>query len=171
MEIKEKIDNWLKEFFKNLNLEYKHSLTIYSKNKPFCIIEIFNPQVPPEHPLYLEKTIDKARKINSPFFITWNLKDTILWRTPKKGISISREYRVKTYFTIQQIPNVPRPVINPLIESLLKQRLTEIINDLKTLSEVGHLYQVDIDAEFFVHRLHKAVETTVSYTHLTLPTN
>jgi len=159
MEIKEKIDNWLKEFLKNLNLEYKDSLTIYSKNKPFCLIEIFNPQIPPEHPLYLERTVDKARQINSPFFITWNLKDTILWRTPKKGISISREYRLKTYFTIQQIPNVPKPVINSLIESLLKQRLTEIINDLKTLSEVGHLYQVDIDAEFFVHRLHKAVET------------
>ncbi|HEC67396.1 MAG TPA: SAM-dependent DNA methyltransferase [Candidatus Desulfofervidus auxilii] len=159
MEIKEKIDNWLKEFLKNLNLEYKDSLTIYSKNKPFCLIEIFNPQIPPEHPLYLERTVDKVRQINSPFFITWNLKDTILWRTPKKGISISREYRLKTYFTIQQIPNVPKPVINSLIESLLKQRLTEIINDLKTLSEVGHLYQVDIDAEFFVHRLHKAVET------------
>ena len=159
MEIKEKIDNWLKEFLKNLKLEYKDSLTIYSKNKPFCLIEIFNPQIPPEHPLHLEKAIDKARQINSPFFITWNLKDTILWRTPKKGISISREYQLKTYFTIQQIPNVPKPVINSLIESLLKQRLTEIINDLKTLSEVGHLYQVDIDAEFFVHRLHKAVET------------
>ena len=159
MEIKDKIDTWLKEFLENLNLEYKDSLTIYFKNKPFCLIEIFNPQIPSDHPLSLEKTIDKAREINCPFFITWNLKDTILWRTPKKGISISREYRVKTYFTIQQIPNVSKPVINPLIETLLKQRLTEIINDLKTLSEVGHLYQVDIDAEFFVHRLHRAVET------------
>jgi len=158
MEIKNIINFWLKENLENTDLEYKGPFLIYFKNKPFCLIEILTPSIPPEHPEYLEKVIDKARNLNLPFFITWNLKDTILWRTPKKGDSISREYLMKTYFTIQQIPNVPKPVINPFIDSLLKQRLTEIINDLKTLSEIGHLYQVDIDAEFFVHRLHQAVE-------------
>jgi len=160
MSIVEKIDNWLKEILKTkeYNLEYKNSLTIYSKDKPFCMINIFPSSVPPDHPGHLEKTLEVAQTLNSIYFATSNLRDTILWRTPKKGTSISKEYRLKNYFTIQQIPTVPNPVINPSIEALLKQRVKEILQDLKTLSKIGHLYVVDIDASFFVHRLHQAVE-------------
>lgn len=160
MSIKERIDNWLKEILKNkeYNLGRKGSLTIYSKDKPFCVINIFSPSVPPDHPTYLEKAHNEGSTLNSVYFITWNLRDTILWRRPKKGISVSRECRLKNYFAIQQIPTVRNPVINPSIEILLKQRVEEILQDLKTLSEVGHLYAVDIDASFFVHRLHQAVE-------------
>lgn len=160
MSIKERIDNWLKEILKNeeYNLGRKGSLTIYSEDKPFCVINIFSPSVPPDHPTYLEKAHNEASTLNSVYFITWNLRDTILWRRSKQGISVSRECRLKNYFTIQQISTVHNPVINPSIEILLKQRVGEIVQDLKTLSEVGHLYAVDIDASFFVHRLHQAVE-------------
>lgn len=160
MNINEKIDNWLKEILKTkkYDLQYKSSLKIYSKDKLSCLINIFPPSVPPDHPTHLEKAHNGASTLNSIYFITWNLRDTILWRRPKKGVSVSREYRLKNYFTIQQIPTVHNPVINPSIEILLKQRVEEILQDLKTLSEVGHLYSVDIDASFFVHRLHQAVE-------------
>lgn len=39
----------------------------------------------------------------------------------------------------------------------MKQREEEIVYDLKELSEDGHLYSFDIDASFFVHRLHQAI--------------
>jgi len=160
MNIKDKIDNWLEEILKTeeYNFEYKKSLTIYSKDKPFCMIKIFPSLVPPDHPGHLEKTLEVIQTLNLIYFITWNLRDTILWRTPKKTASISREYRLKNYFTIQQIPTVPNPVMNPSVEALLKERVEEILQDLKTLSEIGHLYAVDIDASFFVHRLHQAVD-------------
>ena len=160
MSIVDKIDNWLKEILKNkeYDLEYRGSLTIYCKDKPFCIMNIFPPSVPPDHPERLEKTLEKANVLNPIYFVTSDLRDTILWRTPKMGTSISREYRLKSYSTIQQIPTVPNKVMNPSIEALLKQRVEEILQDLETLSEVGHLYSVSIDASFFVHRLHQAVE-------------
>jgi len=160
MGIAEKIDNWLEEILKTeeYNFEYKGSLTIYSKDKPFCMIKIFPSSVPPDHPGHLEKTLKKTSILNPTYFVTSNLRDTILWRTPKKGVPISREYCLKNYFTIQQISTVPNLVINPFIEALLKQRVEEILLDIKTLSEIGHLYAVDIDASFFVHRLHQAVE-------------
>lgn len=159
MDIIGKIDGWLCEIFKNKNygLEYKKSFEINFNNKPFCLINAFPPSIPPDHPDYLEKAHNKALNSNSIYLVTSNLRDTILWRTPKKGEITSREYRLKTYSTIHQVPTAPNPVINPSIEALLKQRVEEIGDDLKKLSEDGHLYSVDIDASFFVYRLHQAV--------------
>lgn len=131
---------------------------VENSSKTFSIIKIISPEVPSDYPALLEQTATFARENKSNYFITWNIKDTILWRTPKKGTAVSREYRMKTYFTIQQIPSDKQIIIDASKEILLKNRIKEIIDDLLKLYEDGHLYLVDIDATFFVHRLSHAVE-------------
>jgi len=139
-------------------IQKTNSIIVKKDNNPFTAICLLSPKIPPDHPDHVERAAQKAREENCNFFITYNLRDTVLWRTPKNGDSVSREYRVKTYFTIQRIPVVDQPILNPAIEALLKERFQEIIADLNTLADMGHLYAVDIDATFFVHRLHQAVE-------------
>lgn len=163
MQVIGKIYNFLSYSTQNqdygLKLE-KNNFLIYAKgdNNPLCLLEICAPTIPPDHSKQLEQVAEKARTLSSSYFITWNLRDTILWRTPKKGTSVTREYRIKNYPTIHQIPQTSKPILNPSLEALLRRRTGEIIADLKKLKEEGHLYLVDIDAIYFVHRLHQAVE-------------
>jgi len=124
----------------------------------FSIIRIISPDIPADYPSLLEDTAEFARLKKVNYFITWNIKDTILWRTPKNGKPVSREYKMKTYFRIQQMLQDKHLFIDKSKEILLKERAKEILDDLTKLYEDGHLYLVDIDATFFVHRLLEAVE-------------
>lgn len=143
---------------KSLNFIQKANYYIIENNdQPFSVLYLLPPTTPADHPDQVEQIANIARKHESNYFISWNLRDMVLWRTPNKSSKATREYCVKTYFTIQRIPQVENPVLNPYIESLLKQRLQEVLDDLNTLQKVGHLYNVDIDATFFVHRLHQAI--------------
>jgi len=127
------------------------------QGEPFSVLFLLPPKIPADHPDQIKQIAQISRKNQCNYFISWNLRDMFLWRTPKKGNKVTREYCVKTYFTIQQIPQVENPVLNPSIETLLEQKLNEALVDLKTLDSIGHLYSVAIDSTFFVHRLHQAI--------------
>jgi len=134
----------------------------YEKN--LCLVSIVTPAVSPDQPALLEHAALRARARKCPYFLTWNLKDTALWTTPKKGTPVSGGYQIKNYFDIFQIEISPNFPMHEQTRIALKQRAREILSDLHRLHTDGRLELVDIDADFFVHRLTEAV--AVMYPHI-----
>lgn len=122
-----------------------------------CLVSIVTPVVSPDHPALLEHAALRARARKCPYFLTWNLKDIALWTTPKKGTPVSGGCQIKNYFDIFQIEISPNFPIHEQARIALKQRAREILSDLHRLHRDGRLELVDIDADFFVHRLTEAV--------------
>ncbi len=115
----------------------------------FCGFELKTPETPVNDPETLEKAAEKARAMSADYFVTWNMRDSVIWRTPQPGEPVSREQRLKTYESIHQI-NMVEDLWESYKQELLKARAAEILHDLSTLHREGHLYLIDTDATFFV---------------------
>jgi len=122
-----------------------------------CYLEILSSTAPVDHPQAVQDAAEAARKLGTPYFLTINLKDAILWRTFKKGKSPSREDQLKRYPTLHQI--APAGVIDETSKIAIRKRVQEIAEDLDTLQQEGRLRTIEADATFFVNRLAKAAET------------
>lgn len=122
-----------------------------------CHIEILPQSVPADHPQSVENAAEAARKTETAYFLTINLRDTILWRTFKKGKPPNREDRLKTYATLYQIASFG--VIDEISKIALRKRAQEISGDLNALQRDGRLKFIEADATFFVNRLAIAAET------------
>ena len=123
----------------------------------FCGWELKPPSIPADDPILLENAATKARTMNADYFVTWNMRNAILWRTPQASLPVSAENRVKEY---PSIPNISQPEdmwVKPN-EIRLKERSREILDDLKIIKYDGHLHQIEADTTFFVGRLHKSVD-------------
>lgn len=66
-------------------------------------IEILPSITPVDHPHAVQDAEESAREAETPHFLTINLKDAILWRTFKKGKTLAREDRLKTYPALHHI--------------------------------------------------------------------
>ncbi len=123
----------------------------------FCGWELKPPSIPVDDPTLLENAAAKARAMNADHFVTWNMRNAILWRTPHTLMPVFAENKVKEY---PPIPNINQPEdmwVKPN-DILLKVRAREILDDLKTIKYDGHLHQIEADTTFFVGRLHKSVD-------------
>jgi hypothetical protein len=123
----------------------------------FCGWELKPPSIPADDPTLLENAAAKARAMNADHFVTWNMRNAILWRTPHTLVPVFAENRVKEY---KPIPNINQPEdmwVKPN-DVLLKARAREILDDLKTIKYDGHLNQIEADTTFFVGRLRKTVD-------------
>jgi len=123
----------------------------------FCGWELKPPSIPADDSTLLENAAAKARAMNADHFVTWNMRNAILWRTPQANMPVSAENRVKEYPPIPRI-SAPEDMWVKSNEILLKGRAREILDDLKTIKYDGHLHQIDADTTFFVGRLHKSVD-------------
>lgn len=138
---------------KNIFLEIiKEGIGFHS----LCYIEILSSTTPVDHPQAVQSAAEAARKAGTPYFLTINLKDAILWRTFKKGKAPAREDRVKSYPTLHQI--APAGVIDETSKITIRKRAQEIAEDLNTLQRDGRLRIIEADATFFVNRLARAAE-------------
>ena len=126
-------------------------------SSPVCHIEILPLSTPTDYPQAIQNGAEAARKAGTPYFLTINLRDAILWCSFKKGKFPTVEDRLKVYPPLHQI--VPGGIINEIIKITLKKRLKEISGDLNTLQRDGRLMLIEADATFFVNRLAKAVQT------------
>ena len=122
-----------------------------------CYVEILPSPTPVDHPQAVQEAAESARKAGTPYFLTINLKDAILWRTFKKGKSPTHEDRLKTYPTLHQF--APAGVVDEISKIALRKRVKEILEDLDTLQRDGRPKLVEADATFFVNRLERAAET------------
>ncbi len=133
----------------------------------FCGWELKTIDTPVDDAELLENATEKARAMNADSFVTWNMRDAVIWRTPNFGEKITHHYRHKTYLPISQI-NVRDDLWDKSKQILLKERAKEILDDLVTLHRERHLHQVDVDSTFFVHLLHEAVKTLSPHIHNSL---
>ncbi|HHT9123645.1 MAG TPA: HsdM family class I SAM-dependent methyltransferase, partial [Candidatus Wunengus sp. YC63] len=135
----------------------------------FCGWELKTPDTPADDKTLLEDATRKARAMRADYFVTWNMRDAIIWRTPNLNEAVSHEHRLKTY-----------PIISPVTEpndlwvvskqELLKGRAQEILYDLSILQREGHLHLIDVDSTFFVHILTESAKTLVTHIHQSLVT-
>src|SRR4030043_1650979 len=103
-----------------------------------CGWELKAPSIPPDDPTLLENAAAKARAMNADHFVTWNMRNAILWRTPHALMPVFAENKVKEY---PPIPNISQPEdmwVKPN-DILLKGCAREILDDLKTIKYDGHL--------------------------------
>ncbi|MBI3753161.1 MAG: N-6 DNA methylase, partial [Deltaproteobacteria bacterium] len=133
----------------------------------FCGWELKTPTTPVDDKALLEDAANKARAMNADYFVTWNMRNAVIWRTPNWIEKTSHEHRLKTYPAI-----LPVTEVNDLWvaskQELLKARAGEILYDLSILLRDGHLHLVDVDSTFFVHILTEAVKTLIPHIHQAL---
>ncbi len=123
----------------------------------FCGWETKPPTIRADDPVLLENAAAKARAMNADHFVTWNMRNAILWRTPQPLLPVSSTDRVKEYPAI--VVSKPEDMWDKSIGARLKERAAEILGDLKTLYYDHTLHQIETDTTFFVGRLGKAVES------------
>jgi hypothetical protein len=128
----------------------------------FCGWELKTPVTAVDDTELLKNAAEKARAMNADYFVTWNMKDSIIWRTPHPGESVTAQDRLKSYRQLYQI-SVPDDLWIEPNKILLKNRAKEILDDLTILHQEGHLHLIDIDATYFVGRLNNAVKILHSY--------
>jgi len=123
----------------------------------FCGWELKPPTVPVDDPELLKNAAAKALTIGADYFVTWNMRDTIIWKTPKQGEKVNAEHREKNYPTLISISNV-EDLNNEQKKITLKNRAKEILEDLTILKNKGNLHTAIAEPTFFVKKLHVAVE-------------
>lgn len=135
----------------------------------FCGWELKTPDTQADDKTLLENATRKAMSMNADYFVTWNMRDAIIWRTPNRNEKVTHDHRLKTYPSI-----LPVTEVNDLWvvskQELLKGRAREILYDLSVLHRDGHLHLIDVDSTFFVHILTEAVKTLIPHIHQSLVT-
>ena len=135
----------------------------------FCGWELKTPDTSADDKTLLENAARKAMSMNADYFVTWNMRDAIIWRTPKRNEKVTHEHRLKTYPSLLPVTEVNDLWVVPKQE-LLKGRAREILHDLSVLHRDGHLHLVDVDSTFFVHILTEAVKSLIPHIHQSLVT-
>ena len=128
----------------------------------FCGWELKTPVTAVDDMELLKDAAEKARAMNADYFVTWNMKNSIIWRTPHPGESVTVRNRLKSYRPLYQI-SVPDDLWIEPNKILLKNRVKEILDDLTMLNQEGHLHLIEVDATYFVGRLNSAVKTLYPY--------
>jgi len=123
----------------------------------FCGIELKGPDLPVDDPKLLENAAEKAARMNADYFVTWNLRDTVIWRRPQET-EVTSQHRLKTYPAIYQVTKFDH-VWEDYTARLLKAKAQTLLNDLAILHREGHLHLIDTDTTFFVGRLNAAVRS------------
>ncbi|MBI3814939.1 MAG: hypothetical protein HY279_10825, partial [Nitrospinae bacterium] len=135
----------------------------------FCGWELKTPDTPADDNALLENAAQKARAMNADYFVTWNMKDAVIWRTPGWIEKVTHEHRLKTYPSILPV-NEANDLWVISKQELLKGRARDILYDLSILQRDGHLHLIDVDSTFFVHILTEAVKTLIPHIYQSLIT-
>jgi hypothetical protein len=90
----------------------------------------------------LENALEKAKKLTSDSFVTWNGAQAVIWKINVTDYSIESLIKIKEYpqeRTITTRDDLANPTKFQAHEPLLKQRATEILHDLGQLYLNGEL--------------------------------
>jgi len=186
-EFKSQVISWLNEFLKlgtypfevasaepSIKVQEKKTrfpdVQIWLNRKAqqgFCGWELKTPTTPVDDQELLENAAEKARAMHADYFVTWNMREAVIWRTPQWMENVTRVHRLKTYSPIHQIDS-PDDLWVGFKQELLKAKAKEILNDLSILQREGHLHLIDVDSVFFVHRLSESVKALWPHFHKSL---
>ncbi|MGP1436995.1 MAG: N-6 DNA methylase [Phocaeicola sp.] len=90
----------------------------------------------------LENALEKAQKLHSESFVTWNGAEAIIWHIDNEEYSLNSLSKLKVYSrvpTINSREDLADPVKFAQHEQLLKERTEEILHDLDSLYRNGSL--------------------------------
>ncbi|MDE3068096.1 MAG: SAM-dependent DNA methyltransferase, partial [Verrucomicrobiota bacterium] len=128
-------------------------------NLAFSNFELKTPQTDVRDPELLKNAAEKARALHADYFVTWNMRDTVVWRVPHEGELFSNslvaydKFPALTQITgVEDIKDKPKQI-------LLRERAQEILDLLARAKREGHFHQIDLDTTFFVGKLREATNT------------
>lgn len=104
--------------------------------------ELKFPDTPVDDAVMLENALEKAQKLNSNSFVTWNGAEAVIWRINSSEYTIQSLSRVKEYpkeRTITTRDDLADPVRFAQNEPLLRKRAVDILHDLGMLYTSGEL--------------------------------
>lgn len=90
----------------------------------------------------LENALEKAQKLHSDSFVTWNGAEAIIWHIDDEEYTLNSLSKLKVYprvSTINSREDLADPVKFAQHEQLLKERTEEILHDLDSLYHNGSL--------------------------------
>ena len=128
-------------------------------NLAFSNFELKTPETDVRDHELLKNAADKARALQADYFVTWNMRDTIVWRVPHEGELFTNSLVAYDKFPpLTQITGV-EDIKNKQKEILLRDRALEILDLLARAKREGHFHQIDLDTTFFVGKLREATNT------------
>ncbi|AEB08772.1 HsdM family class I SAM-dependent methyltransferase [Desulfobacca acetoxidans] len=130
-------------------------------DEPLAMVLMTLPSLSAEDHAILDFASRRARAYKAPFFLTWTLRQAILWRTPKPGIPASRDSleKVKQYPELFEVDATEQHQQSEPVKLTILNRGKELIRDLESLHKNEALELVQLDATYFVGRLLEAVHT------------
>jgi hypothetical protein len=128
-------------------------------NLAFCNFELKTPETDVRDSELLRNAAEKARALRSDYFVTWNMRETIIWRVPHEGGLFNNSLVAYDKFpTLTRITGV-EDIKNRQKEIILRERAEEILDILAQAKREGHFHQIDLDTTFFVGKLREATNT------------
>lgn len=128
-------------------------------NLAFSNFELKTPETDVRDAELLKNAAAKARALHADYFVTWNMRDTIVWRVPHEGELLTNSLVAYDKFPpLTQITSV-EDIKNKQTEILLRERALAILDLLARAKREGHFHQIDLDTTFFVGKLREATNT------------
>lgn len=104
--------------------------------------ELKFPDTAVDDAVMLDNALEKAKKLQSDSFVTWNGTEAVIWKIDTDNYSIDTLSKIKEYQKERSIStrdDLADPVKFAHNETLLKQRANEILHDLGQLYTTGEL--------------------------------
>jgi type I restriction enzyme M protein len=137
-----------------------HGINDDGKAEPLVLVAITPPHLSTSDPTLLEFVIRRAQANKSPHFLTWTLRDAVLWRTPKQGVSADANNLEKLRDYEDNYDIAPQDAPHMFHETRRLQLIQfghHLLDDLTRLHKNQALELVNVDATWFVGRLIESV--------------
>jgi len=98
--------------------------------RPFCGWELKTPETDVRDETLLKKAVKKAQTLEAKYFVTWNMRAAIIWRTPGKSrTTVKEKDKVRgfgPYARIHSVDDIRDPQKALLMESVCAQLLRDL---------------------------------------------
>jgi len=123
--------------------------------------ELKFPDTSIDNTVLLENALEKAKRLKSDSFVTWNGAEAAIWKINDGDYSIDRISKIKSYAKESNI-NTRHDLSDPnnykLYEPLLRERLKHILHDLEQLYQNDELKQAINISDNFIQAIKEASE-------------
>jgi len=126
------------------------------KKEPLAILAVTSPRLSTDAPALLAFLVRRAQAHKAPYFITWTLRDAVLWRTPKPGTPAERSHleKIRDYEENYEIgQDADKQVFDEPLRLRTIAVARKLLADLQRLFKDQALELVRIEATYFVQRL------------------
>jgi len=118
--------------------------------QPYCGWELKTPKTDVRDGELLKNAVKKAQKLTAKYFVTWNMKTAIIWRTPEGTRStVTEEYKQNELGPDPRINNA-EDLRDPIKSVILKDMCARIVLDLARLYKDEHINLPQADTTVFV---------------------